>query len=274
MLQFIKYRKIWYIFSSILLLASIASLFVYKLNLGIDFTGGSILEVNGTINELPKDIKFDIQKTQNGAILRFKPVDEETHQRILEKIGAEEVQFESMGPVIGRELKSKAFWAIGIVVILIIFYIAFAFRKIQNPFKYGLIAVIALCHDVLISVGAFSFLNLEINTAFIAAILTVLGYSVNDTIIVFDRIRENMIKLPKEDLGIIINKSINQTLRRSIFTSLTVILTLMAILFFGGETIKSFALALIIGITIGTYSSIFIASPLLITLKRPVEIKK
>lgn len=274
MFQFIKYRKIWYIFSGILALASIITLFVYKLNLDIDFTGGSILEIKGIIKELPQDIKFNIQKTPDGAILRFRTVDEETHQRILAKIDAEEIRFESIGPVIGQELKRKAFWAISLVIVLIILYIALAFRKIQNPLKYGLLAIIALCHDVLITLGAASFLQLEINTAFIAAILTVFGYSVNDTIIVFDRIRENAIKLAKENLESIINSSINQVLRRSIFTSLTVILTLLAIFFFGGITIKNFALVLIIGITIGTYSSIFIASPLLITFKKSVKLKK
>lgn len=274
MLQFIKYRKIWYIFSSILVLASIASLFVYKLNLGIDFIGGSILEVKGTIKELPEDIKFDIQKTEHGVILRFKPVDEETHQRILEKINAEEVRFESIGPIVGQELKNKAVWAVSIVVVLIILYIAWAFRKTKSSFKYGFIAVIALCHDVLITIGVFSFLRLEISTAFIAAILTVLGYSVNDTIIVFDRIRENIIKSHKQEFNILINQSINQTLKRSVFTSLTTILVLLAIFFFGGAAIKTFVMALIIGIAIGVYSSIFIASPLLTTFNRSVKLKK
>jgi len=273
MLQFIKYRKIWYIFSGLLVLASIISLFVYKLNFGIDFTGGSVLEVKGIIRELPEDIKFNIQKTPSGVILKFKPVDEETHQRILEKIHAEEVRFESIGPVVGQELKQKTFWAIGIVLVLIILYITWAFRKVENPFKYGLFAVIALGHDVLITIGVFSFFRLEIDTAFVAAVLTVLGYSVNDTIVVFDRIRENLIKTKKGDFVEVVNQSVNQTLKRSLFTGLGTLFVLLAIFFCGGPTLKNFALALIIGIIFGTYSSIFIASPLLTTFNKSGRLK-
>lgn len=272
MLQFIKYKNIYYVFSGILIIASVFSLFYYKLNLGIDFTGGSLLEIKGEIKELPENIDFNIQKTPDGAILKFKPVSEAEHQKILEKIGAEEIRFESIGPIIGQELKRKAFWAIGIVIILIIFYIAWAFRKIQNPFKYGAIAIIALCHDVLITLGIFSFMQIEINTAFIAALLTILGYSVNDTIVVFDRIRENIIKSQKQNFPDAVNQSINQTLKRSLFTSLTTLFVLLAIFFFGGPTIKNFILALIIGIISGTYSSIFLASPLLTTLRKSVKV--
>jgi len=272
-LQFIKHRKLWYIFSGILVLVSIISLFVCRLNFGIDFTGGSVLEIKGTIKELPEDIKFNIQKTSDGVILRFKPVDEATHQKILEQIGAEEISFESVGPVVGQELKHKTFWAIGIVLVLIILYIAWAFRKVENPFKYGLFAVIALSHDVLITIGVFSFFRLEIDTAFVAAILTVLGYSVNDTIVVFDRIRENLIKIRKIDFAEIVNQSVNQTLKRSLFTGLGTLFVLLAIFFFGGPTLKNFTLALIIGVIFGTYSSIFIASPLLTTFNKSHKLK-
>jgi len=274
MLQFIKHRKIWYIFSGLLALASILSLFIYQLNFGIDFTGGSVLEVKGIIRELPEDIKFNIQKTPDGVILRSKPVDEETHQRILEKIGAEEIRFESIGPVIGQELKRKTFWAIGIILILIILYIAWAFRKVENHFKFGLFAIIALGHDVLITIGIFSFLRLEIDTAFVAAVLTILGYSVNDTIVVFDRIRENSIKTKKGDFAEIVNQSVNQTLKRSLFTGLGTLFVLLAIFFFGGPTLKNFSLALIIGIILGTYSSIFVASPLLTTFNKLGKLKQ
>lgn len=267
-MQFIKNKKIWYSLSGVLVVASIFSLFYYGLNLGIDFTGGSLLEIKGEIKELPDNIDFNIQKTEQGSILRFKPVTEAEHQIILNKIGAEELRFESIGPAIGQELKTKAFWAIGIVIVLIILYIAWAFRKIKAPFKYGLIAIIALVHDVLITLGIFSFLQFEISTPFIAALLTILGYSVNDTIVVFDRIRENLSREQKQNFPAIINLSINQTLKRSLFTSLTTLFVLLAIFFFGGVTIKAFILALIIGIISGTYSSIFLASPLLISLRK------
>ncbi|MFA5644165.1 MAG: protein translocase subunit SecF [Patescibacteria group bacterium] len=186
----------------------------------------------------------------------------------------EELRFDSVGPSIGKELKSKSFNTIFLVLIIIVLYISLVFRKVSRPvssWKYGIAAIVALFHDVLIVLGVFAvlgrFYNTEINTPFIAAILTVLGYSVNDTIIVFDRIREN---LPKSVDNFVdtINKSINQTLVRSLNTSFTTLLALIAIILFGGATIREFVLALAIGIFIGTYSSIFIASPILVWFSR------
>lgn len=187
-----------------------------------------------------------------------------------EKANLEELRFDSVGPSIGEELKRKSLYAVFLVLIAVVLYIAFTFRKVSKPiasWKYGVTAIIALFHDVIIVLGVFSFLGyfyeIEINTPFVAAILTVLGYSVNDTIVVFDRIREN---LPKsdEDFEGTVNSSINQTLTRSIYTSFTTLLVLLSILFFGGSTIRDFVLALSIGIFIGTYSSIFLASPILV----------
>lgn len=181
-----------------------------------------------------------------------------------------ELRYDSVGPVIGEELKSKSIQAMIIVLIAIILFIAWAFQKVSKPvesWKYGLTAIFALFHDVLITMGVFAvlgkFYDLEINTPFVAAILTVLGYSVNDTIVVFDRIREN---LPKsdDDFEATVNTSVNQTIRRSINTSLTTFVVLISIVIWGGETIRGFVLALSVGVLIGTYSSIFLASPLLV----------
>jgi len=291
-MDFIKHRKIYYIFSGLLVAISIVSFFTWKLNLGIEFTGGSLLEVefknqSPSINEIKDSLKeldlgdINIQPSgENRAIIRLKEIDDDTHKNIIGKLnnlngGAEEKRFELIGSVIGSELKNKSFWAVGIVLVLIVIYIAFAFRKISfrlASWKYGVAAMIALLHDVLITVGAFSilghFLNIEVGVPFIAAILTILGYSVNDTIVVFDRTRENLLKYYEGDLENTLNKSLNQTLSRSINTSLTTLLVLVAIFLVGGESIKYFALTLIIGISIGTYSSIFIASPILFTWER------
>jgi len=210
-------------------------------------------------------------------ILRFQETSEDTHQAVLAKLnqlagsgGLEELRFDSVGPSIGAELKRKAIYAIFFVLIAILFYITYAFRKVSKPiasWKYGSAAIIAMFHDAIITMGVFAvlgkFYGVEINTPFVAAILTVIGYSVHDTIVVFDRIREN---LPRsdEDFEGTVNLSLNQTMVRSINTSLTVIFVLLAIIIFGGSSIRTFALALTVGIFIGTYSSIFVASPLLV----------
>lgn len=181
-----------------------------------------------------------------------------------------ELRFDSIGASVGQELRAKSFKAMFYVVIAIIIYVAWAFRKVSKPvksWKYGVIAVIALIHDILITVGVFvflgHFLGTEINTPFIAALLTILGYSVNDTIVVFDRIRENLHRY-HENFDETVNDSINETITRSLNTSITTIVALMAVYFFGGATIKDFVLALMVGMIAGTYSSIFIASPLLV----------
>lgn len=338
-MNIINKTKIWLTISTILIIVSIILLAVFGLKLGIDFTGGSLLEVRyleqrpevklvqGQLNVL--DIgNITVQPVgEKNLILKFKDISEDKHQDMLrilygqtlewpeenaitteagieeeddnilkaEMVGGtaiitdseisveseqeegrlvEELRFDSVGPSIGQELKRKSIYAIVIVLILIIAYIAWSFRKVSKPvasWKYGLAAIVALFHDVLIVVGVFAllgkYLGVEIDTAFIAAILTVLGYSVNDTIVVFDRLREN---LPRsdEDFAGTVNTSLNQTIGRSINTSLTTLLVLLAIFIFGGETIKYFVLALIIGIIAGTYSSIFLASPLLVVWER------
>ncbi len=291
MRRIIQKRKIWLTISGIFVALAIVSLFAWGLKFGIDFTGGSLLEVKflntqpsvSDIRDILKDVglsSLTIQPTENNSvILRFQENSEEKHQALLSKLNdlaannngtAEEVRFDSIGPSIGKELKSKSFNSIIIVLVIIIAYIAFAFRKVSKPvasWKYGLAAIIALAHDILITLGIFSvlgkFWGVEINTSFVAAILTVLGYSINDTIVVFDRIRENLPR-SEEDFEGTVNRSINQTLARSINTSLTVLLVLLCIVFWGGSTIRDFSIALSIGVFVGTYSSIFVASPLVV----------
>ncbi len=289
-MNIINKSKIWLSISATLVIVGILVLAIFGLKFGIDFTGGSLMEVS-YLNERPNVEK--IRETMTGleigdaniqivdeknVFLRFKEVGEDKHQEILQGLdaltvgegGLEELRFESVGPSIGEELKIKSLYAIIIILILIIAYIAYSFRKVSKPvasWKYGLSAIVALFHDVIIVLGVFAilgkFLNIELDTAFVAAILTVLGYSVNDTIVVFDRIREN---LPKSDdsFANTVNTSLNQTVGRSINTSITTLLVLLSIFFFGGETIKYFVLALAIGAVAGTYSSIFLASPLLV----------
>jgi len=289
--RIIQKRKIFLSLSTLAAVVSIVALFTWGLKFGIDFTGGSLLEVEfknyqPTISEIQNSLKdtglhnLVIQPTENSTILRFQENSEEVHQNIVKNLETiikdkkdasfKELQFDAVGPSIGKELKSKSFNATIICLIMIIVFISFAFSKVSKPvasWKYGVAAIIALIHDILFILGVFAFLGhyygVEINTPFIAAILTVLGYSVSDTIIVFDRIRENLPK-SQEDFENTVNRSVNQTLVRSINTSFSAILALLAVLFFGGSTIKDFALALIIGIFIGTYSSIFIASPVLV----------
>ncbi|MCK4473971.1 protein translocase subunit SecF [Candidatus Parcubacteria bacterium] len=297
-IPFLKYRKIYFVFSGILILASIICLGVFGLKPGIDFTGGSILELEA-IEERPSNQEIKdalselnlgeilVQPSQEkGVILRLKDISEETHQQVLEKLQGlcefEELRFESIGPVIGQELKEKTKVVVILCLLVIVFYIAFAFRKISQPivsWQYGIASLIALFHDVLIPLGIFSILgkyyDVQITIPVVAALLTVLGYSINNTVVVFDRIRENLLKRRGATYEETVNISMNQTLSRSINTSLTTLFVLLAIFFLGGETLKYFALALILGISAGTYSSVFLASPLLVSWwkrKRNVEV--
>jgi preprotein translocase subunit SecF len=285
-MNIVSHRKIYFTISATLLIASALSLSFFGLRLGIDFTGGTLMEVeflkerpnNQEIQEKLAGLELgqiNLQPTrENGLILRLKDIDEVTHQQILEKIAltqANEKRFESIGPLIGNELKRKAFWAIGLALIAIILYIAWAFRKVSRPvasWQYGLVAIIALFHDIFITLGFFSFFSyfreIEIGLPFVAAFLTILGYSVNNSIVIFDRARENLLKTNWTDFGQVINQSINQSLTRCLNTALTTLFVLLAIFFLGGQSIKYFSLALIIGIIIGTYSSIFITSPLVV----------
>jgi len=286
-MQIVKHRKIYFSFSAILIIVSALSLVFWGLSLGIDFTGGSLMEVeftgerpdNKVIEEKLSSIgQVTLQPTgPKGLILRLRNIDEPTHQKVLADLREfdnqiEEKRFESIGPLIGQELKQKALWAIGLALFAIVLYIAWSFRKVSQPiasWQYGLVAIIALFHDIFITLGFFSVLShfreIEIGLPFVAAFLTILGYSVNNSIVIFDRARENLLRTNWDDFGQIINQSINQSLTRCLNTALTTLFVLLAIFFLGGETIKYFSLALAIGIVVGTYSSIFITSSLVVS---------
>lgn len=285
-------KKWWFIISGLIIIPGILSLIFWGLHLGIDFKGGTVLEFgvkNKTvkIEEVKETIKSlniagisVISTSQSSFLIKSPPIEKETVSKIKESLQKkygeiEEIRYETVGPVVGKDLKRKAIWAVILACGGIIVYIAVAFRNIPRPyssFKFGLCAIIALLHDVLVVLGTFSiighFKGYEVDSYFITALLTVLGFSVHDTIVVFDRIRENLKKLPGADFESVANASVIQTLTRSINTSLTVIFTLLSLFLLGGESIKPFVLALIIGITTGTYSSIFNATPLLVIWER------
>ncbi|MFA6107094.1 MAG: protein translocase subunit SecF [Patescibacteria group bacterium] len=281
--KIVQHKNIWLSISSLLFVVALVGIIAFGLKFGIDFTGGSLLEVNFN-RERPTVEETEIMLAEfnlgsltvqpvgeKSMILRFQDSSKEKEEQVMGRLGdVTQIRYTAVGPSIGEELKRKAVLAIFWVLAAVVIYISIAFRRVSRPvssWKYGVSALIAMLHDVIITIGVFAFLGkfygTEINTPFVAAVLTVLGYSIHDTIVVFDRVREN---LPRsdEDFSGTVNTSLNQTLVRSINTSMTVILTLLAVLIFGGASIRVFALALTIGIFIGTYSSIFVASPLLI----------
>lgn len=284
-----KIYKIIFLISLALVAISIIALSVYGLKFGVDFKGGTIIEVDfkDTRPEIAELQKVLVQFPElsinsagdKGMVIKTKELNEDEHQLLLVglkgKYDIEEKRFESIGPVIGKELKNKSLVGIMLVLISIVIYIAFVFRKLTktlSPWAMGVAAIVALVHDVIIPLGIFAILGsvygIEITAIFVAAVLTILGYSVSDTVVVFDRVRENVIKGTKESFGEIVHKSVMQTLARSLNTTITTLLSLLAIYFFGGESIKYFSLMLIIGIFLGAYSSIFVASPLLVYLQK------
>lgn len=256
----------------------------------IRFTGlrPSVSQIEAELSDLKLSSLIIQSVGEQDMMLKFQDTSEESHQAVLVRLNQlakkenkdnsiEEQRFESVGPSIGAELKTRSLYAIFFVLAAILIYISYVFRKVSRPvasWKYGLAAIIAMFHDAIITVGIFSvlghFYGIEINTAFVAAILTVLGYSVHDSIVVFDRVRENLPKSDSDFAGTV-NSSLNQTLGRSINTSLTTLLVMTSIVIFGGASIRTFVLALAIGIAIGTYSSIFVASPILVVWE---ELKK
>ena len=287
-IRFLGYRKIYFIFSAIVIAASIIALMFFGLKPGIDFTGGSILEIayqeerpsqeeiTQQLSELELGTVYVQPTGEKGVIIRMRDVDEETHQRILQQLlqgehVIEERRFESVGPVIGKELKRKTAIVTLLVLLSIVAYIAFAFKRVQRPLRswqYGITSVLALFHDILVPLGIFAVLGkvygIEISIPVVTALLAVMGYSINNTVVVFDRIRENLFRKEGTSFEEIVERSINQTLARQISTSTTTLFVALAIFFFGGETLKYFALALSLGIIAGTYSSIFLAGPFLV----------
>jgi preprotein translocase subunit SecF len=283
-------KKNWYfIFSLLVIIPGLISLLLWGLNLSIDFSGGSRITFLSTqtidqttenkIINVFKQQKIEVvteQASGNNLIVRTKPINEKQDKAITDNLAIQaknvkQEEFETIGPTIGSETTVNALKAILIASILILFYIAYSFRQVPKPtssWRFGVCAIIALIHDVLVLLGIFSllghFLHVEVDSLFVTALLTVIGFSVHDTIVVFDRIRENLrrtIGIPFEQ---VVNDSILQTIVRSLNTSLTAMLVLLTLLIFGGESIRWFVVALLIGITSGTYSSIFNASPLLV----------
>lgn len=291
----INHRKIFFIFSILLVCISIGLMSVFGFNLGIDFKGGTIIEVkyldqrpetNLLRNELSNS-SFGVVQVQptddNAVIFRLQEItDAQKVQFLSEASLADEYQLEeirsnTIGPTIGKELSQKGLISIALVSILIIIFIAFVFRHVSQPvssWKYGLIAVIALAHDIIIVLGITTLLSffrgLEIDSLFITALLIILGLSVNDTIVVFDRIRENLKNKVEPHFDNLAGLSLNQTITRSINTSVTVIFVLLALFFLGGPTTRDFALILTIGMIVGTYSSIFLAAPLLVSWQKKI----
>lgn len=290
-LPIVKHRNVWFTVSGILVIACVVALLKFPLKFGIDFTGGSLMEVSFTerpevsvLREALTGGEFGEVLVQtsgdDGVLVRMKHMDEPQHQAVLGKIvaahpDAKELRFESVGPTVGEELRRNAVWSMAGVLIAIALYIAYAFRKVSRPvasWKYGIITLVAaLAHDVLLPLGVFAVLGtyhgVELNSGFVAAILTILGFSVHDTIVVFDRVRENLQKTS----GVfdeVVERSVNETLARSINTTLTSMFPLFAIYFWGGESLQYFALALIIGMAAGAYSSIFLAAPLLVVFQK------
>ena len=287
MFNTLKYYKVWFAISGLILLFGIVSLSLYGLNLGIDFKGGTVVELQ--FPQAPEQAKvkealgqvglknFQLQSSENNSlIIKTENLEKSQQDQMLEAIKAQagdfkELRLDSIGPVIGSELKRNAFYQLALVSLGIVFYIGYAFRKVAKPvtsWRFGWAAIIALLHDLLFVLGLFSILGhfrgVEIDSLFVTAVLTVLGFSVHDTIVVFDRIRENLKLYPGQSIEYVVNHSIAQTIVRSLNTSLTVLFVLLSLLLFGGETIRYFVLALFVGIIVGTYSSIFIASPVLV----------
>ncbi|MBE3588028.1 MAG: protein translocase subunit SecF, partial [Thermoanaerobacteraceae bacterium] len=278
-MHFVRLRKIWYAISLAVILPGLISLMLQGLNLGIDFTGGNILEVRfeqavpvekvrEVVSARDLEASHGIQKSgTSDYIIRTRHLTQDEQEKLmaaLNDLGKNTVlRNESVGPTIGRELTSRAILALLVASVLMIIYIAIRFE-----FKQGIAAILALLHDILLVTGIFSLFRIEVDSTFIAALLTIIGYSINDTIVIFDRIRENMRARKKgESLEDVVNISLWQTMTRSINTVLTVVFVLVALYFLGGSTIRNFVLAMLIGVISGAYSSIFNASPLWVDFK-------
>lgn len=286
MIDLMSKKWLFFVISGLVLIPGIISLFLFRLPLSIDFTGGSLWEVR--FQTLPqasllhdafvsKGVQvFSVQPSQDAYIIRIAETTQEKKEELKKDIAGkfgplEERRFETVGPSISKELTRKALIALVLASLAIVLYISWSFRQVPSPassWRFGATAIVALLHDVFVVIGSFSllgkFFGAQVDALFVTALLTVIGFSVHDTIVVYDRIRENLPKFEKATFSQVVNHSVLQTLGRSINTSLTVVLVLNALLLFGGETIRWFVVALLIGVISGTYSSIFNASPLLV----------
>src|ERR1035437_1244802 len=293
-------KKYWYfLISLIVIIPGIVSLILFGLNLSVEFTGGSNLTLAfpnkvsskqvtqiSTIFTQNKIKLQDIIISGNQVLIKSQPVDQNQDLLITREIKTslgnfQQQSYETIGPTIGLETLKNAIYALIVASILIVLYITWSFRSVPKPtssFRFGVCAIIALIHDVLVLVGLFSilghFFGIEIDSLFVTAVLTVIGFSVHDTIVVFDRIRENLRRVGGNNFSEVVNDSILQTLDRSLNTSLTVVLVLVAMLVFGGETIRWFVVALLVGVISGTYSSIFNAAPLLVVWQELLQKRK
>lgn len=287
MIQVISHRKIWYTISGLLVLVSLIAVGVWRLNLGIDFTGGSLVELaftntRPTANALKERVealgatRVLVQPAgERNAIIRTSLMTSEVRTAIANEFSgsAREDRFESIGPTIGQELARKTIIGVVLALVLIVAYVGWMFRhagRDVSSFAYGAVTLISMAHTVIIPTGVFAvlgaFMGVEIDAPFIAALLTILGYSINDTIIILDRVRENVGGNRRvTSFADVVEQSVHQSFARSINTGLATLVALLAIVLFGGVTVRFFALAIMIGIAIGTYSSIFIAAPLLVT---------
>lgn len=274
---FIEKRKIFYILSILIILPGLVSLCTKGLNTGIDFKGGSIIQVKitgdaslGEVRSTLKEMKLEkaeVTRSGDEFFIRTNELDQKQTQEVLKDLKAKfkNVEFRSadtVGATIGKELTSKAIWAVLAAALAMLLYISFRFE-----WKFGVAAIAAELHDILLVLGIFSLFQWEIDSPFIAAMLTIVGYSINDTIVIFDRIRENLKTKKKEDYASLVNRSIMQSLNRSINTVLTCVFALLALFIFGGISLHYFVLAMLIGFTTGCYSSIFVASPIWYELK-------
>lgn len=281
-------KRYWYfLLSTLIVVPGLIALVLWGLNLSIDFTGGALLELqfqNPTAPLQPAEITAQLEELgypgsivqsaeENVVLIRTRNLSQDEKNAIEAELEQTygpfvENRFESVGPAVGEQVTRRAIYAVGLSAIGILLYLAFAFRHVPNPFRYGTAAILAMLHDVLVVVGlaalAGRLLGWEVDALFLTALLTVIGFSVHDTIVVFDRVRENMRRHRGEPFADIVNHSIIQTLDRSINTQLTALFTLVALYLFGGVTIKQFVLWLIIGIISGTYSSIFNAAQILV----------
>lgn len=284
-MNLVKRRNIFFLISGVIIIPGLISLFLFGLKPAIDFTGGSILELSiskpnkSVIDGVLQKEKVKVHSVAisgSDVVIKSDPITQQIKNKIEfdlddKNVKAKEKSFQTVGPSIGKETEINAFKAVLIASVAITLYIAFAFRKVSKPvasWKYGVCAIAALLHDILVVVGVFSILGVvfrvEVDALFITALLTVMGFSVHDTIVVFDRIRENLSKNFGHSFDEVVNNSLLETLNRSVNTSFTVLLVLFALLLFSGESIRWFVFALLIGIISGTYSSIFNASQLLV----------
>lgn len=291
----IKYRSVFFFLSAVTIALSFYAMATKGFATGIDFKGGSIIEVSylptgQAGDKLPDtdvlkgaldnagfaDARIQ-QAGESDIIIRTRSLSEVEHQTLVLTLAldggfkVEEKRFNSIGPTIGKELRTKAWWAITMVILGIVLFIAYAFRRVSEPissWKYGMVTTLTLLHDIIVPAGVFVWMGKEVDSLFVVALLSIMGVSVHDTIVVFDRIRENLkIKL-SGDFATTVGKSLEQTFSRSINTSLTVMFVLATLFFFGPASTKDFSFILWIGIFIGTYSSVFIASPLLVVLEK------